>query len=130
LFPVFGTDHAWLERWKTQNPDGILVTYVNSDAYTKSISDFISTSRNTDKIIAHAVKTFLGRRILVLPDKFLGLVMKQRALEALAQEGVTVDPDSIEVYMHQHESGMRCYVHEKIGDRGVEMMMDEHPTPN
>jgi len=125
---VFGTDHAWLENWKAANPGGILVTYVNSDAYTKSISDFVSTSRNTDKIIVHAVKTFPGRRILVLPDKFLGFVMKQRALEALAQEGVSVDPDAIEVYTHaMGEWSACCYVHEKIGDRGVEMMMDEHP---
>ena len=125
---VFGTDHEWLERWKACNPGGILVTYVNSDAYTKSISDFISTSRNTDKIIAYAVKTFPGRRILVLPDKFLGLVMKQRALEALEQEGVSVDPDAIEVYTHaKGEWSACCYVHEKIGDRGVEMMMEEHP---
>ena len=36
---VFGTDHAWLERWKQGNPGGMLVTYINSDAYTKSISD-------------------------------------------------------------------------------------------
>ena len=125
---VFGTDHEWLERWKARYPDGILVTYVNCDAYTKSISDFICTSRNTDKIIVHAVKTYPGRRILVLPDKFLGLVMKQRALEALEQEGVAVDPDSIEVYTHSKgEWNACCYVHEKIGDRGVEMMMEEHP---
>ena len=125
---VFGTDHEWLERWKARHPDGMLVTYVNSDAYTKSISDFICTSRNTDKIIVHAVKTFPGRPILVLPDKFLGLVMKQRALETLAQERVSVDPDSIEVYTHtKDEWSACCYVHEKIGDRGVEMMMEEHP---
>jgi quinolinate synthase len=125
---VFGTDHEWLERWKERNPGGILVTYVNSDAYTKSISDFISTSRNTDRIIAHAVKSFPGRRILVLPDKFLGLVMKQRALELLEGEGVSVDPDSIEVYTHAvGEWSACCYVHEKIGDRAVEMMMEEHP---
>jgi quinolinate synthase len=125
---VFGTDHEWLERWKSRHPGGILVTYVNSDAYTKSISDFISTSRNTDKIIVHAVKTFPGRPILVLPDKFLGLVMKQRALETLEQEGVAVDPDAIEVYTHATgEWSACCYVHEKIGDRGVEVMMEEHP---
>ncbi len=125
---VFGTDHAWLERWKEAHPDGILITYVNSDAYTKSISDFISTSRNTDRIIVHAVKTFPGRRILVLPDKFLGLVMKQRALEALAQEGISVDESSIEVYTHTKGAwNACCYVHEKIGDYGVESMMEEHP---
>ncbi|HVM95685.1 MAG TPA: quinolinate synthase [Candidatus Acidoferrales bacterium] len=125
---VFGTDHAWLEKWKATNPEGILITYVNSDAYTKSISDFVCTSRNTDKIIVHAVKTFPGRRILVLPDKFLGLVMKQRALETLSKQGISVDPDAIEVYTHTKGNwNACCYVHEKIGDRGVEMMMDEHP---
>ncbi len=125
---VFGTDHEWLEHWKARHPGGILVTYVNSDAYTKSISDFISTSRNTDKIIVHAVKTFPGKPILVLPDKFLGLVMKQHALETLEQEGIPIDPDLIEVYTHSKgEWTACCYVHEKIGDRGVEMMMDEHP---
>ncbi|MFN8627189.1 MAG: quinolinate synthase NadA [Candidatus Binatia bacterium] len=125
---VFGTDHAWLERWKALHPDGILVTYVNSDAYTKSISDFVCTSRNTDKIIVHAVKTFPGRRILVLPDKFLGLVMKQRALETLAREGVAVNPDLIEVYTHAFgEWTACCYVHEKIGDRAVETLMENDP---
>lgn len=125
---VFGTDIEWIERWKARNPGGILVTYVNSDAYTKSISDFVCTSRNTDKIIADAVKTFPGRRILVLPDKFLGLVMKQRALEMLAREGVEAEADDIEVYEHSYgEWRACCYVHEKIGDRGIETMMDEHP---
>jgi quinolinate synthase len=125
---VFGTDHEWLERWKARHPDGLLITYVNSDSYTKSISDFISTSRNTDRIIVHAVKSFPGRRILVLPDKFLGLVMKQRALETLAAEGVRVDPDSIEVYTHaKGEWKACCYVHERIGEHGVESMMEEHP---
>ena len=125
---VFGTDHGWLENWRVRNPGGILVTYVNSDAYTKSISDFVCTSRNTDKIIIHAAKAYPGRRILVLPDKFLGFVMKQRALESLEEEGLSIDPDLIEVYTHRFgEWSACCYVHEKIGDRGVEMMMDEHP---
>jgi quinolinate synthase len=125
---VFGTDHAWLEAWKTRHPDGMLVTYVNSDAYTKSISDFVSTSRNTDKIIVHAVKTYPGRRILVLPDKFLGYVMKQRALEQLESEGVSVDPELIEVYTHRKgEWNACCYVHEAIGEHGVEAKLEEHP---
>lgn len=125
---VFGTDHEWLERWKELNPTGVLVTYVNSDAYTKSISDYVSTSRNTDRIIAHAVRTHPGSPILVLPDKFLGLVMKQRALELLAAEGVKIDPELIEVYTHKKDQwNACCYVHEKIGDNGVEDMMDLHP---
>lgn len=125
---VFGTDHAWLDRWKEVNPDGVVITYVNSDAYTKSRSDFVSTSRNTDRIIVEAARQFPGRRILVLPDKYLGYVMRARAIELAAAQGVALDPDDVEVYAHAH-GGFRaaCYVHEQIGERGVEDALDAYP---
>lgn len=125
---VFGTDHGWLDRWKAEYPDGIVVTYVNSDAYTKARSDFVSTSRNTDKIIVAAAREFPGRKILVWPDKYLGFVMKQRALVLAAEQGVALSPDQIEVYT-QPFGGFRaaCYVHEQIGEDGVERALDAHP---
>ncbi len=125
---VFGTDHEWIERWKKNNPGGVLVTYINSAPYTKSISAFCSTSRNTDKIIAFAVKTYPGKKILVLPDKFLGYVMKTRALELLKQEGITVDPDLIDVYDHAFGGfNACCYVHEKLGHDAIEVAMADNP---
>ncbi|MEK7654274.1 MAG: quinolinate synthase NadA [Patescibacteria group bacterium] len=125
---VFGTNHAWLEEWKRKNPDGILVTYINSDAYTKSISDYISTSRNTDKIIVHAVKSNPGKKILVLPDKFLGYVMKQRALATLRVEGVAVNPNDIEVYDIEHNGNWSCcYVHEEIGSDAADIALMQNP---
>lgn len=125
---VFGTDYAWLEEWKRKNPDGILVTYINSDAYVKSLSDYISTSRNTHLIIAQAAKKFPGQKILVLPDKFLGYVMKAKALDLLREEGIEIDPDIIEIYEH-HYNGYAacCYVHQKIGHDAIEVAMVEHP---
>ncbi|MBI4080331.1 MAG: quinolinate synthase NadA [Candidatus Levybacteria bacterium] len=125
---VFGTDYEWLENWKKENPKGILVTYINSDAFTKSISDYISTSRNTDKIIVQALKDYPGSKILVLPDKFLGHVMKVRALELATKEGLTVDPDRIEVYnVRKGENWAACYVHELIGPDASEIALLEHP---
>lgn len=125
---VFGTDHAWLDRWKAEHPDGIVVTYINSDALTKAKSDYVSTSRNTDIIIVAAAREFPGRKILVLPDKYLGLVMKQRAIDLAREQGVALDPDQVEVYM-QPFGGFRaaCYVHEEIGERGVEEALDAYP---
>ena len=125
---VFGTDHVWVENWKKQNPDGLLVTYINSDVRLKAMSDFISTSRNTDKIIAYAAKNFPGREILVLPDKFLGFVMKVRALEILEKEGIKVDPDLIEIYQ-QPFGGFNacCYVHEQLGPDAIDVAMIENP---
>lgn len=125
---VFGTDYEWLEDWKRKNPGGILITYINSDAYTKSISDYVSTSRNTDKIIVHALKTFPGKKILVLPDKFLGHVMKVRALELAAKETLKVDPDLIEIYnVRKGEFWSACYVHELIGPDASEIALLDHP---
>jgi|GEM_PF-236164 len=130
---VFGTDYNWLESWKRENPDGILVTYINSDAYVKSISDYISTSRNTDKIIVHAAKMFPGQKILVLPDKFLGYVMKAKAVE----QGV--DPKLVEIYQYRkpfpnvanpglfEHWNAACYVHEEIGMDAAEAALAENP---
>ena len=125
---VFGTNHLWLESWKRKNPEGLLVTYINSDAYTKSISDFISTSRNTAQIVAHAATTYPGRKILILPDKFLGYVMKAKTIDILKQKGLAIDPELIEIY-EQPFGGFNacCYVHEQFGHDAIEVAMIEHP---
>lgn len=125
---VFGTDHRWLEKWKEANPDGILVTYINSDPYTKALSNFISTSRNTDKIIVEALKRYPGRKILILPDKYLGYVMKRRALKVLTREKIAVDPELIEIYQEQFNGyNATCYVHEQIGNDALAVAMAENP---
>ena len=95
---------------------------MNSDAYTKSISDFISTSRNTARIIVEAARLFPGQKILVLPDKYLGYVMKAQAVE------LGVDPDLVEVYNHQKGLfNASCYVHEQIGPDAATLALDENP---
>ena len=125
---VFGTSYEFLEDWKKKYPDGIMITYINSDAYTKSLCDYVSTSRNTDKIILEAVKKNPCKKILVLPDKFLGHVMKLRALELAAKEGLKVDPDLIEIYnVKKGEYWASCYVHEQIGPDATEIALLDHP---
>ncbi|MBI2591093.1 MAG: quinolinate synthase NadA [Candidatus Brennerbacteria bacterium] len=124
---VFGTDYQWIENWKKNNPEGILITYINSDVYTKSISHFISTSRNTDKIIAYAAKLYPDRKILVLPDKFLGFVMKTRAIEILKNEGMNINQDLIDIYQYfKGEYRAACYVHAEIGPDAAEIAMLEN----
>lgn len=118
---VRGTDHRWLERRKLLDPSLVLVTYVNSDAYTKALSDYISTSRNTASVIATAAREHPGSKVLVLPDKFLGQVMKWQAVN---EKGV--DPDRVEVYMNPFGGyNACCYVHEKIGDEAPERALEE-----
>lgn len=125
---VSTTDYAWLERWKALNPGGVLVTYVNSSAYAKSISDYVMTSGNAHRVIARAVLDNPGMKILVLPDKFLGYVMKAKALELLPEPLRPAAMENIEIYTHAHGGfHASCYVHEQIGDDAPEAALDEHP---
>ena len=55
--------------WRRQHPDAICVTYINSSAEVKSISDVIITSSNAAKIISEIPR---DRKILFGPDQHLG----------------------------------------------------------
>lgn len=65
-------NHAPFEKylkWRQKNPNGIAVTYINSSAEVKSISDVICTSSNAEKILNTIPK---DRPILFGPDRNLG----------------------------------------------------------
>jgi quinolinate synthase len=55
--------------WRKQHPDGICVTYINSSAEVKAISDVIITSSNAAQIVASIPA---DRPILFGPDQHLG----------------------------------------------------------
>jgi quinolinate synthase len=57
-----------LEDWKERYPDHAVVTYVNSSAEVKSLSDICCTSANA----ASVVRSLPQRKILFTPDKNLG----------------------------------------------------------
>jgi quinolinate synthase len=61
--------------WRKQHPDGIAVTYINSSAEVKSISDVIITSSNAEKIISTIPK---DRKILFGPDQHLGRFLMKK----------------------------------------------------
>jgi quinolinate synthase len=62
-------------EWRRQNPTGIAVTYINSSAEVKSISDVIVTSSNAAKIIEAIPK---DRPILFGPDRNLGHFLSRK----------------------------------------------------
>jgi quinolinate synthase len=71
-------DHSPYEKylaWRRQYPDAICVTYVNSSAEVKSITDVCVTSSNAEKIIAAIPK---DRRILFGPDRNLGRYLSKK----------------------------------------------------
>jgi quinolinate synthase len=65
---------AKYKAWKDQHPRGITVTYINSSAEVKSISDVIVTSSNAKQII-NAIPA--DRPVLFGPDKNLGRYLEK-----------------------------------------------------
>jgi quinolinate synthase len=66
---VKGAPYAKYLEWRQKNPDGIAVTYINSSAEVKAISDVIITSSNAEQIIRSIPE---DRKILFGPDQHLG----------------------------------------------------------
>lgn len=58
-----------LMEWKRQNPKAVVVSYVNTSAEIKALSDYCCTSSNAVKIVQSIPKE---QPILFLPDMFLG----------------------------------------------------------
>ena len=71
-------DHSPYDKylaWKNKHPNSVLITYVNSSALVKSISDIICTSANAEKVINSVPK---DRTILFGPDRNLGRYLAKK----------------------------------------------------
>lgn len=66
---VKGSPSSRYLEWRRQHPDGIAVTYINSSAEVKAISDVIVTSSNAEKIVSSIPA---DRPVLFGPDQHLG----------------------------------------------------------
>ncbi len=67
-------------RWRLDHPNHIMVTYVNSSALVKSISDVICTSSNAERVLAAIPE---DRPILFGPDRNLGRYLKRKTGRAM-----------------------------------------------
>lgn len=66
---VTASPYAKYKAWKDSFPNSVMMTYINSSAEVKSISDVICTSSNAEKILNTIPK---DKTILFGPDKNLG----------------------------------------------------------
>jgi quinolinate synthase len=66
-----------LEDWKERYPDHAVVTYVNSSAEVKALSDICCTSANA----ASVVRSLPQRKILFTPDRNLGAWVAKKVPE-------------------------------------------------
>ncbi|MFA7075858.1 MAG: quinolinate synthase NadA [Candidatus Izemoplasmatales bacterium] len=99
-------DYDKLLAYKKANPDTVIVTYVNTKAEIKSLSDVIVTSSNAEKI----VKNYQDKHIMYVPDKNLGLYLKDK---------LNYNIDTWPGY---------CYIHEMLTIKDIENMRLSHPN--
>ncbi len=64
-----------LRRWKAEYPGAVVVSYVNTTAEVKALSDYCCTSGNAEAII-NAIPE--DKEILFLPDMFLGAYLERK----------------------------------------------------
>lgn len=67
---VTQTDVSKLKKWRESYPDHVHVSYINSSAEHKALSDWIVTSRNVDEIIASIYAE--GKKVIFSPDRNMG----------------------------------------------------------
>ena len=63
-----------LRAWKTEHPDAVVVSYVNTTAEIKAETDICCTSSNAADVVRSIPA---DREILFLPDQFLGAHIKR-----------------------------------------------------
>ncbi len=95
-----------LEDWKERYPDHAVVTYVNSSAEVKALSDICCTSANA----ASVVRSLPQRKILFTPDRNLGAWVKKKVPE---KEIVVYDGC--------------CPVHDVLRSASVEKVKQQRP---
>jgi quinolinate synthase len=97
---------AAFKAFKEKHPDAFVVSYVNSSAAVKAMSDVICTSSNAVKIVNQVPK---DRQILFAPDQHLGRhVMKQTGRDMVLGPG-------------------SCIVHEIFSEKKLVQLKVEHP---
>ncbi|MEE2034827.1 quinolinate synthase NadA, partial [Rhodococcus chondri] len=63
-----------LREWKADHPDAVVVSYVNTTAEVKGLTDICCTSSNAVDVVASIDP---DREVLFLPDQFLGAHVKR-----------------------------------------------------
>jgi quinolinate synthase len=94
-----------LAAWKAEHPGAVVVSYVNTTAEVKALSDYCCTSGNAERVIRAIPE---DREILFLPDMFLGTYLEKvtgRTMHVWPGEchvHAGIRPQDIDVARRQH----------------------------
>ena len=103
---VKGSPYAKYLQWRRDHPTAVCVTYINSSAEVKAISDVIVTSSNAQQIVESIPK---DREVLFGPDQHLG-----KWLEKKLNRKMTMWPGA-------------CEVHVLFNAKRLHALIQEHP---
>lgn len=95
-----------VQSWKDENPDGLVVAYVNTTADVKALADVCVTSANATSVVAGLDQ---DRPIFFLPDMFLGAHVERATGRKL------------DLWLGE------CHVHAGIGEKEINKTLSEHP---
>jgi len=95
-----------LMNWKKEHPDAIVVSYVNTSAEIKALSDYCCTSSNAVKVV-NSIPS--NNEILFLPDMFLGSYVS----EVTKRKNMYIWPGE-------------CHVHAGIRAEDINKMMKQY----
>ncbi len=96
-----------LREWKSEHPNAIVVSYVNTTAEIKAESDYCCTSGNALKIVQSIPA---DQEILFLPDQFLGSWVQKMT-----------GRKNMHIWMGE------CHVHSAVQPQEIDQKIKEHP---
>jgi quinolinate synthase len=95
-----------VRRWRAEYPNAVVVSYVNTTAEVKALSDYCCTSGNAESIIRSIPE---DKEILFCPDMFLGAYLEQKTGRKM------------HIWLGE------CHVHAGIDPADIGRMRVEHP---
>ncbi len=109
-----------VDKWLKENPDGIVLSYMNSDLESKRKSWSVFTSRNALKVLESAMRENPGKRVYTLPDQFLSNFVLEMAK---VNNNPWIKPELVDVF-----DGL-CHVHaQKISPLALDEALERYPN--
>jgi len=96
-----------LKEWKAKYPNAVVVSYVNTTAEVKALSDYCCTSSNAVEVVRSIPE---DKDILFLPDMYLGMYVK----EVTKRDNIYIWPGE-------------CHVHAKVKISDIVDAIEKNP---
>lgn len=107
-------------RFRERHPGAPVVTYVNSYADIKAVSDYCCTSANGKEVVKHAAKAFNSSKVIFFPDSLMGANLQ----DELKEEGIEI------IYPGKDDKTYgACEVHEKFTPQHLQDIREQYNLP-